>query len=86
MLIDNEEINCLDNLNQNKTGIYKIENKKTKKIYIGSTTQGFRKRFKSHIKNLKNDRHPNQKLQRSFNKERQISNFEFSNCFMLSSI
>ena len=59
------------------TGIYKIENKITKKIYVGSTTIGFKGRFSAHLSTLKKNKHPNKYLQNSFNKYG-IESFEFS--------
>lgn len=54
--------------NSNSIGIYAIKNIKNKKIYIGSTTNSFRKRLLSHRYDLMHNRHTNKKLQRSWNK------------------
>jgi len=48
-------------------GIYKITNKKTKKVYIGSS-ENLKKRFYDHRSDLENNRHKNFKLQNSWNK------------------
>jgi len=59
-----------------KTGIYKITNLKSHKIYIGSTGRTFRNRFYYHIKHLSENIHCNYKLQKDFNKYG-ISKFSF---------
>jgi len=56
-------------------GIYKIENKANKMIYIGSTTN-FDKRKKKHIEDLKNGDHCNFKLQNDYDKYGE-NNFNF---------
>lgn len=58
-----------------KTGIYKITNVITGKVYIGSTTN-FKNRWSSHICRLKNNTHHSIKLQNSVNKHN-IENFKF---------
>ena len=50
-----------------KSGIYKIENLKTNKVYIGSAVN-VTKRFRCHISTLRSGKHRNDKLQKSFNK------------------
>jgi len=50
-----------------KSGIYKIENLKTNKVYIGSAVS-LTKRFRCHISTLRSGKHRNDKLQKSFNK------------------
>jgi group I intron endonuclease len=57
------------------SGIYKIQNVLTGFIYIGCS-QNIEKRFKQHIRSLKNGRHQNRHLQSSFNKHG-IENFLF---------
>jgi group I intron endonuclease len=57
------------------SGIYKIINLTDKKIYIGSTIN-LHKRFIEHFNSLRNNKHHNQKLQRSVNKY-SINNFVF---------
>ncbi|WP_270943129.1 GIY-YIG nuclease family protein [Romboutsia lituseburensis] len=52
---------------ENKPGIYKIENIKNGKVYVGST-QNIRIRRNSHFSDLRNNRHKNAQLQNSFNK------------------
>lgn len=49
------------------TGIYKITNLISNKIYIGSTTTSFKRRFKEHLSALKRNNHPNSHMQRAFN-------------------
>ena len=49
------------------TGIYKITNLISNKIYIGSTTTSFKRRFKEHLSALKRGDHPNSHMQRAFN-------------------
>ena len=56
-------------------GIYKIENIKNGKKYIGSSVN-IEKRFNRHISDLKNNKHINIILQRSFNKH-DINDFIF---------
>lgn len=58
-------------------GIYKIENAKTKKVYIGSSNN-IESRFKQHIKMLESNKHHSVKLQRSYNKTIDKSVFKFS--------
>jgi group I intron endonuclease len=60
---------------QKSSGIYKITNITNNKCYVGST-KNFAKRWKQHIKELKNNSHHSIKLQRSFNKHG-INNFSF---------
>lgn len=73
---------CSMNINLNieyfdMIGVYQIKNKITKRIYIGSTTVSFRKRFNNHLWYLRKNNHKNIYLQRSFNKHGE-NNFEFS--------
>jgi group I intron endonuclease len=63
-----------DTLNQ-KSGIYKIINKLDGKYYVGST-KDFNKRWLDHKSALIGNRHPNDKLQRAWNKYGQ-DKFEF---------
>ena len=58
-----------------KSGIYKIENTKTKKIYIGSTIN-FKIREYNHFKQLKENKHANKNLQNAYNKYGE-NNFKF---------
>ena len=51
----------------NEAGIYRILNTVTGKYYIGSANN-FRKRYKKHINQLRNNKHHSIYLQRSFNK------------------
>lgn len=57
------------------SGIYKIKNLITDKIYIGSTNN-FKKRWMEHEKQLNKNIHKNKKLQHSWNKHG-AENFEF---------
>jgi len=57
-------------------GIYKILNSINKKCYIGSS-KDIKKRWKSHLSDLKHGTHPNSKLQNSWEKYSQDV-FEFS--------
>ena len=50
-----------------KSGIYKIKNKKTNQLYIGSAIDLFQ-RGKRHLSNLKRKKHNNSKLQTAYNK------------------
>lgn len=50
-----------------RCGIYMITCKESKKVYIGQS-KDVKKRFKHHIYNLKNERHANQHMIRSFKK------------------
>lgn len=55
-------------VNLKKIGIYKITNLVTGMFYIGSTRQSFIVRFRHHHSMLKNNKHDNIHLQRSWNK------------------
>jgi len=60
-----------------ESGIYYIKNLKNGKLYIGSA-KNFKKRWKQHISDLKNNKHCNIILQRSFNKNKKdLSLYEF---------
>lgn len=48
--------------------VYKIENIKTKKVYVGSSVYGHTNRFERHKRDLKANRHHSSYLQRSWNK------------------
>ena len=61
MLFENQEIF------KNDSGIYKILNHNNNKFYIGSAGN-FLNRYKQHLSALKNNRHYNSILQRSYNK------------------
>lgn len=58
-------------------GIYKIENTKNKKVYIGQSRNIYR-RFEEHQRALENNIHHSVKLQRSYNKTLDKSIFKFS--------
>lgn len=64
--MNNEQIN-LDWL-PHKSGIYCIENLATRKIYIGSSKNIYKRILYGHIYHLANDIHYNNHLQNSFNK------------------
>lgn len=68
-----------------KAIIYKIENVKTKQLYIGSTTN-YSRRKRQHLDSLKNNNHHSVILQRAFNKHGSdsliisvIESFEYEN-------
>lgn len=50
-----------------EAGIYKINNIKNEKFYIGSSVNT-NKRIYRHISELRGNKHPNEKLQRAYNK------------------
>lgn len=54
------------------SGIYKIENKKDKKVYIGSALD-IKGRFRSHKYALRHNKHRNQHLQRAWNRDSESS-------------
>lgn len=58
-------------------GIYIIKNKINSRLYIGSTSDSFRKRWNLHKHHLENDKHRNSHLQYSWNKYGS-DNFEFT--------
>lgn len=51
-----------------KYGIYRITNTKNGKSYVGSTSKSFIIRFRQHLVELRNNRHPSNHLQNSWNK------------------
>lgn len=57
-------------------GIYLIKNKINNKLYVGSTTVSFNKRWSYHRYDLRKNIHANKHLQKSWNKYGEI-NFEF---------
>lgn len=63
-------MNLTNNLKENfyKQGVYYIKNTQTGKLYIGSTTQYFKKRIDHHYWCLNNNTHKNKYLQNSWNK------------------
>lgn len=65
----------LDQLDQK--GVYEIKNIINDKIYIGSTTVYFLKRFYHHITMLRKNKHKNKYLQNAWNKYGE-QNFEFN--------
>ena len=54
--------------NENKCGVYVIRNIENGKMYIGSTSTSFRKRWENHKRKLRKNKHPNDHLQASYNK------------------
>ena len=60
----------------NKYGIYAIVNSVNDKLYIGSTTSSFKKRWASHSYDLRNNKHANGFLQNIWNEYGRES-FEF---------
>jgi len=63
------------NIEIDKAGVYRITNLVNGKFYIGSSNKLMR-RYRRHKKDLKNDYHPNQLLQRAYNKYGE-DNFSF---------
>jgi len=59
-----------------KQGVYVIRCTESNKIYIGSTTMSFIKRYNHHFNQLENNKHKNSYLQNSYNKYGEES-FEF---------
>lgn len=59
-----------------KTGIYQIINLINGKRYVGSTRSSFNKRFTTHRRELKNDKHHSKHLQFAYNKHG-LNNFKF---------
>jgi group I intron endonuclease len=57
------------------TGIYIIQNKKNKKLYVGSAVD-VKKRWHNHKSDLRNNKHHSPRLQHSWNKHGE-ENFEF---------
>lgn len=57
-------------------GIYKIENKNNKMVYIGSSFN-IEKRFHQHKQELKKNRHHSYKLQNSYNETKDFESFNF---------
>jgi predicted GIY-YIG superfamily endonuclease len=51
-----------------KIGIYRIVNLETGKIYIGSTTTSFKRRWEQHLQQLEKGTHVARHLQNSWNK------------------
>lgn len=64
----------IDKKLKNKSGIYQLINKKTKKCYIGSSYDLYR-RLKNHISSLNKGGHCNIALQQDYNKE--TNNFSY---------
>lgn len=60
-----------------KTGVYKITNVKSNKIYIGSTTQYFYKRWSQHLAELLKGKHKNEELQKDYTDLKNEEFFEF---------
>lgn len=61
----------------NLQGVYEIRNKINNKVYIGSTTVSFKKRFLHHEWKLLNNKHKNRHLQSAWNLYGKL-NFEFN--------
>lgn len=66
----------MENTDLEKIGIYSIINKINNKLYIGSTSDSFRKRWNLHKHHLRNNKHKNSHLQYAWNKYGE-ENFEF---------
>jgi group I intron endonuclease len=69
-------MNTSDLQHLHQIGVYSIFNKINKKVYIGSTTMSFLKRFQHHISVLKINKHKNKHLQNAWNKYGE-DNFQF---------
>lgn len=67
----------MPNIEKNLIGVYKIKNLITGQIYIGSSMSCIASRWKSHIRDLKKNKHHSNKLQNSWNKYG-FDNFEFT--------
>lgn len=65
-----------EDVDRNKTGIYKIVNKINNKVYIGQTTERFERRYWHHWWLLKNNQHSNPYLQEDWNEYGEY-NFDF---------
>lgn len=63
-------------VNKISKGIYKITNLKTGKVYIGSSSD-IERRFSEHKKDLENNKHHSYKMQKDFNKQKNIKDFTF---------
>lgn len=59
-----------------KTGVYKILNIINNKIYVGSSAKDLKRRWKTHLYNLRKQKHINKHLQSSYNKYGE-NNFKF---------
>lgn len=65
----NIQINVRDLNKLNEKGIYCIVNTKNNKVYIGSTTTSFERRFLTHYWRLIKNNHENKYLQNAWNKD-----------------
>ena len=54
--------------------IYKIENLRTNKVYIGKTNRDGFTRIRQHLSKLKTRTHYNQKMQKDFDEKRNVVN------------
>ena len=70
-----KEVNNTDSIYK-RTGIYTIKNKITEELYIGFTNMNFGDRKDCHFSLLRQNKHHNKNLQKSFN-EYGEDNFEF---------
>lgn len=66
-----------DLLNIDDIGVYAIKHIKSEKLYIGSTTQAFKARFKQHVYELNNGKHKNSYLSFAWQKYGENA-FEFA--------
>ncbi len=60
-----------------QTGVYVIKNLCDGKVYVGSTSQGFRKRWHEHRRHLRKGTHGSAHLQHAWNRDGEAS-FEFA--------
>lgn len=63
-------------VNKISKGIYKITNLKSGKVYIGSSSN-IERRFSEHKRDLENNKHHSYKMQKDFNKQKNIKDFTF---------
>jgi len=68
----------IDKNSLKKTGVYKIENKENKKVYIGSSSKRFSNRLSNHLRDLIENRHHSKHLQHTFNIDKNFDKFEIS--------
>ena len=66
----------MKNADIKKCGVYVITNTVNEKLYVGSTTRSFTKRWNDHKSLLRNNKHHNTHLQRAWNKYGE-ENFKF---------
>lgn len=75
--ISGRRLHYLENSNETIIGVYKIENIKNHKVYIGSSKNIYM-RWKQHIAQLKQGTHHSVKLQRCYDKLKNKTTLQFS--------